>query len=104
MVFILLVMFMLNIILSILALFLQATITFEVKYYSPDGRVGTWDRDEFDYPLIDPNAKYYPDGGISPNDSVSILDEPIVIGSLGSMTGGDSGSVHSSQGLNPSIM
>ena len=26
--------------------------TFDVKYYSPDGKVGKWEEVEFDYPLI----------------------------------------------------
>ena len=31
----------------------QAVITFEVQYYSPDGTVGSWNREDFTYPLVD---------------------------------------------------
>ena len=35
--------------------FEQTNITFEVNYYSPDGKVGNWGHEEFEYPLTDDN-------------------------------------------------
>lgn len=31
----------------------QAVIILEVQYFSPDGKVGFWKRDDFAYPLVD---------------------------------------------------
>lgn len=31
----------------------QSCITFEVRYFSPDGKVGMWDTEEFTNPLTD---------------------------------------------------
>ena len=48
------------------------------KYYSPDGGVGLWEKDEFSYPLVDPTA----DGQGSEfgenslfADTISLIDE-----------------------------
>lgn len=32
---------------------MQETITFELKYFSPDGKVGDWENQEFEYPLVE---------------------------------------------------
>ena len=35
--------------------FSQSKISIDLQYYSPDGTVGTWSKEEFNYPLIDPD-------------------------------------------------
>ena len=43
---------------------LQSCITFEVRYYSPDGKVGMWDTDEFQNPLTDYDMDEMDDGTV----------------------------------------
>ncbi len=34
-------------------LIFQTTVSFEVRYFSPDGKVGAWNQEEMDYPLME---------------------------------------------------
>ena len=58
------------------------SIWIELKYYSPDGKVGDWSTDEFQYPLIEEQ----PEGDVDTetvissaatlDDAASVFSEP----------------------------
>ena len=51
----------------------QASITFEVQYFSPDGKVGQWKKEEFAYPLVDITV----DGADDMSESASQMGYPM---------------------------
>ena len=45
--------------------FLKVSVTFEARYYSPDGRVGNWDKAEFQYSPTDGDASTQSSGTLN---------------------------------------